>query len=105
MKKWKVRSTEGFAQLRAGIGTKPIFAKIHTLSHRLRLQINFVLLLSLPESFKTLFFFYEAIVLPWKGKFDYYSMWSKFIRGDLAATWNFIFGHQISLIFYKLLSK
>ena len=56
-KKWKVRSKKGFAQLRAGIWTKLIFAKIHTLSHSLRLQINFALLLSLPESFKTLFFF------------------------------------------------
>ena len=56
-KKCKFRSTKGFAQLRAGIWTKTIFAKIHTLSYSLRLQINFVLLLSLPESFKTLFFF------------------------------------------------
>ena len=81
--------------------TKSIFAKIRILSHSLTLWISLVHLLFFPGTTKTFF----LKLFPWEGKIDYYTMWYRFIPGDLTATWNLIFSHQISLIFYKLLKN
>lgn len=88
MKKLKFRRAVGFAQLRAGIWTRPIFADIHALSRSLRLQINLV---HLSVISRKLFYFLKQWFYSERENIGYYSMWPGFILGDPAATWNFIF--------------